>query len=356
MTNFDLDSIVSPLLSWYHITARSLPWRDTPTAYCVWISEIMLQQTRVEAVIPYFNRFIDELPSVAALAAVPEEKLFKLWEGLGYYNRARNLQKAACTIVDEFQGEIPNDFDTLLSLSGIGEYTAGAIASIAFQKPYPAVDGNVLRVISRITLNEADITENNVKKQMVSQIAKIIPKEHPGDFNQALMELGAIVCLPNGTPKCNICPVCYFCKAYKENKTAQIPYKKPKKERKKENRTVFFVVHNNEVALRKREGKGLLAGLWELPNLEGHYREEELSKILKDLGFSLKYLEKMGNAKHIFTHIEWQMEGFFVECSHVESDCAFQFVSVKMLKEELSVPSAFKFYFNKGIKKMEDLI
>lgn len=222
------------LLNWYDSHARILPWRESPTAYRVWISEIMLQQTRVEAVKPYFERFIKELPEVKALALASEEQLIKLWEGLGYYNRVRNLQKAAQTIMEHYKGEIPDSYEKLLELSGIGEYTAGAIASIAFGKTVPAVDGNVLRVYTRLTANKEDITKTAVKKEIAKQIKNILPQKRTGDFNQSLMELGATICLPNGLPKCEQCPLKDLCEAKKRDLMQHIPVKTPKRKRKKE--------------------------------------------------------------------------------------------------------------------------
>ena len=208
-----LNDIVKPLTEWYRQNKRSLPWRDRHNAYYTWVSEIMLQQTRVEAVKPYFRRFTEELPDPAALAECPEEKLLKLWEGLGYYNRVRNMQIAAQTVVEEYDGVLPASYEKLLSLKGIGSYTAGAIASIAYDIPVPAVDGNVLRVITRIIEDDGDIMKQSVKKRIENKLQEIMPGEYPGDFNQALMELGAVVCVPNGEPKCDVCPVAFCCGA-----------------------------------------------------------------------------------------------------------------------------------------------
>lgn len=201
------ENIAEPLLKWYDKNKRILPWRDKDNAYYTWVSEIMLQQTRVEAVKPYFARFIQELPDVAALAAAPEERIVKLWEGLGYYSRVRNMQKAAIQVMEEYDGRIPEDFETLLSLKGIGRYTAGAIASIAYGKKVPAVDGNVLRVYTRLTENHEDIMKQSVRKAVENELTERMPKDRPGDFNQAMMELGAVVCVPNGTAKCEECPL-----------------------------------------------------------------------------------------------------------------------------------------------------
>ena len=230
-----LNEIVQPLISWYRQNKRILPWRDQKNAYYTWVSEIMLQQTRVEAVKPYFLRFIGELPDVKALAECPEEKLMKLWEGLGYYNRVRNMQTAAQNVVSEYSGILPASYEELLALKGIGSYTAGAIASIAYDIPVPAVDGNVLRVFSRITEDRQDIMKQSVRRQVEEKLLGIMPKEAPGDFNQALMELGAVVCVPNGPARCTECPVAAFCRAYHHGIVDELPVKAPKKKRTIEN-------------------------------------------------------------------------------------------------------------------------
>lgn len=261
-----LNEIVQPLISWYRQNKRILPWRDQKNAYYTWVSEIMLQQTRVEAVKPYFLRFIGELPDVKALAECPEEKLMKLWEGLGYYNRVRNMQNAAQTVVSEYSGILPVSYEELLALKGIGSYTAGAIASIAYDIPVPAVDGNVLRVFSRITEDRQDIMKQSVRRQVEEKLLEIMPKEAPGDFNQALMELGAVVCVPNGPARCTECPIAEFCRAYHHGTVDELPVKAPKKKRTIENRTVFVIQDGERTAIHKRPEEGLLAGLYELPN------------------------------------------------------------------------------------------
>ena len=277
--NFDLRLLVTPLLDWFQKNARILPWREKPLAYYVWISEIMLQQTRVEAVKPYFDRFIRELPDVRALAECPEDKLLKLWEGLGYYNRVRNLKIAANQIIEEYNGVIPSEYDELLKLKGIGSYTAGAIASIAYSKAVPAVDGNVLRVISRVTADDSDIMKQSVRKHMEERLYELLNDVQDGKmttsidasrFNQGLMELGATVCVPNGMPHCMECPWCELCEARKQGRIEEIPVKTKAKARRVEDRTVLIIKDGNQIALNKRADTGLLAGLYELPNVEGH--------------------------------------------------------------------------------------
>ena len=263
----DLKYIIDPLLEWYQLNKRDLPWRRTKDPYSIWVSEIMLQQTRVEAVKPYYERFLQTLPTVKDLAEADEETLLKLWEGLGYYSRVRNMQKAAIQIMEEHEGLFPAEYGKLLKLKGIGPYTGGAVGSIAFGLPVPAVDGNVLRVMSRIIADAADISLQPTKKVWEERISEIIPANSPGDFNQALMELGATICLPNGSPKCEICPVRKYCEAYRRDATQLYPVKAEKKARTMEYLNVFFCVdENKKIAISKRPKKGLLSGLWELPN------------------------------------------------------------------------------------------
>ena len=253
-----LRAVRGPLLHWYDNNRRILPWREEPEAYKVWISEIMLQQTRVEAVKPYFARFMEALPDVISLAAADEETLLKLWEGLGYYSRARNLKKAAQVIVDEHGGVMPDSYDKLLKLPGVGSYTAGAISSIAFGIPEPAVDGNVLRVISRLLADRGDITKAGTKKRYELLIRDNMDRERAGDYNQALIELGAIVCIPAGKPLCGECPMNSLCLALKGELTDVIPVKAPKKPRRIEEKTIFLLEWEDKAAIRKRSGKGLL--------------------------------------------------------------------------------------------------
>ena len=271
-----LRAINRPLLDWYRNHARILPWREDPKPYHVWISEIMLQQTRVEAVKPYFERFLEALPDISALAAVEDDRLMKLWEGLGYYNRARNLKKAAQVIVHEYEGRMPSEYQELLKLPGIGSYTAGAIASIAFGKPVPAVDGNVLRVISRVTASRRDILKASTKKWMEDRLRETMPQSEASDFNQGLIEIGAIVCVPNGQPKCGQCPLASVCLSRQQELWQEIPVKTPPKKRRIEEKTVCILEGGHQVALKKREDEGLLASLYELPNAEGFLSEEEL--------------------------------------------------------------------------------
>lgn len=339
-----LAGIVRPLLDWYETNARSLPWRDEPTPYRVWISEIMLQQTRVEAVKPYFARFLAELPDVPALAAAPEQQLMKLWEGLGYYSRARNLQKAARVMVEEHGGALPADYNALLALPGIGPYTAGAVASIAFGIPMPAVDGNVLRVVMRLTAARDDIADPAVKRAVERRMAVILPRDRPGDFNQAMMELGATVCAPGGEPKCLVCPLNAQCEGYRQGVARELPVKAKKKERRIEERTVFLLVCDGELAIRKRAEAGLLAGLWELPSVEEALSPEGAAEVLRDWGTRPLAVKPMPAAKHIFTHVEWHMTGYWVELQ--ERPAGFTWAGRETLKREYALPSAFRAYLD----------
>ena len=321
-----------PLLQWYREHARSLPWRSDPTPYHVWVSEIMLQQTRVAAVLEYYRRFLEELPTVAHLAAVEEDRLLKLWQGLGYYNRARNLQKAARQIMEEFGGVFPDTYESIRSLCGVGDYTAGAIASIAFGIPVPAVDGNVLRVVSRLTGDERDISKPQTKAAVGEALQQVMPLQAAGAFNQALMELGATVCLPNGAPLCAQCPARDFCVARLTERTGELPVKAAKKERRVEERTVFLIFYENKVALRRRAGRGLLAGLWEYPN--------ELSPA--PCPVEALALEDGPVGKHIFTHIEWHMRGLIVQAKEETLPQGWVWAGREELEGIYAVPNAFR--------------
>lgn len=345
------------LLDWFDNNARILPWRSDPKPYYVWISEIMLQQTRVEAVKTYFDRFIIALPTLKDLAEVEEEKLLKLWEGLGYYNRVRNLQKAAKIVMNEHGGILPADYHALLKLPGIGSYTAGAVSSIAYGIMEPAVDGNVLRVMKRIAGSYDDITNAKVKKELEEDLRSIIPKERPGDFNQSIMELGALICIPNGKPLCDKCPVMHLCKAFQSGTEMEIPVKPAKKPRKIQQLTVFVIENIGRYLIRKRSEKGLLSGLWEFPNVEGHIPREEILpfliedglngvKVHSSHGVEVSYL---GAGKHIFTHIEWHMVGYKVK---LDGDMVIEENSLALnrlvwatseeIQEIYSLPSAFE--------------
>lgn len=370
--DYDLGELVTPLQNWFQKQARILPWRENPKAYYVWISEIMLQQTRVEAVKPYFERFIRELPDVKTLAECPEDKLLKLWEGLGYYNRARNLKIAANQIMEEYGGEIPSDYEELLKLKGIGHYTAGAIASIAYGRAVPAVDGNVLRVISRVTADDSDIMRQTVRNHMENRLFEMMNSFQIGEkgllqpniFNQALMELGATVCIPNGAPHCDKCPWNGLCEAKKQNRIEEIPVKTKAKARRIEKKTVLIIKDGERLALHKRPAQGLLAGLYELPNLEGYLTESEILEVIKNHGCEPIRIQPLCDAKHIFSHVEWHMKGYVVFVASqdyrlIDKDSCddkrtgngkettgndWIFVDVEETRAQYAIPSAFSKY------------
>ena len=333
----ELRQLPIPLLSWYRENARDLPWRSAPTPYHVWISEIMLQQTRVAAVLDYYRRFLEAAPTVDALADLPPDQLMKLWQGLGYYSRARNLQKAAKQITERHGGVFPNTYEDIRALAGVGDYTAGAVASIAFQLPVPAVDGNVLRVTARVTGDDGDITTPAMKKKVTAALGKVIPLDAPGDFNQALMELGATVCLPNGAPLCEKCPAAHLCRAFQEGRIGELPVKAAKKARRVEERTVYLLFHGDRVALRRRPERGLLAGLWEYPN-----ELADGSGWLSRWGLSAPGLERAGTGKHIFSHIEWHMTALSGELDGPELPEGWVWAGRRELRDTYAVPNAFQ--------------
>ncbi len=342
---YGLEVLAEPLLAWFADHARVLPWREEVTPYRVWVSEIMLQQTRVEAVKPYFERFIKALPDVAALAACEEDTLLKLWEGLGYYNRARNLQTAARQVMEEYGGRIPSEYDELLNLKGIGHYTAGAVASIAYGVPVPAVDGNVLRVISRVSGDDRDIGSLQVRANMETELKKIIPNDRAGAFNQALMELGATVCLPNGKPQCRDCPWQELCVAKKEGQIELLPVKSKPAKRRVEERTVLLIWDGEKVFIRKRKKQGLLAGMYEFPNKRGYLDVPSVVSYVKEQDMLPLAVEQASEAKHIFSHVEWHMKGYLVRVSPAGAVKAEGvFAELSDFKERYAVPSAFAAY------------
>lgn len=347
-----LRQIVPELTAWYRASARALPWRETPTPYRIWISEIMLQQTRIEAVKPYYQRFLEAFPNVAALAAAPEETVLKLWEGLGYYSRARNLQKAAQICVESHGGELPRTYDQLRRLPGIGSYTAGAIASIAWGERVPAVDGNVLRVLSRILENGEDIGQPSVKKAAEKQIQEILPEETPGAFNEGIMELGETVCIPGGKPLCDTCPIQTFCLAHQHGTEEVFPVKTPKRPRRVEEWTILRLEADGRVAVRKRPEKGLLAGLYEFPAQEGFWREQQVEQWLREQGSQRFSIESMGRSRHIFTHVEWHMQGYRILLDQ-ELAGDWIFVSWEQVRSSFPLPTALQAYW-KEVRPVEE--
>ena len=350
----ELEQLPIPLLLWYRENARVLPWRTHPTPYRVWVSEIMLQQTRVAAVLDYYRRFLEAAPTVADLAALPEDALMKLWQGLGYYSRARNLQKTA-RIVAESGGRFPETYQELLALPGIGDYTASAIASAAFGKREAAVDGNVLRVVMRLTDCHDDIADPKVKKAVRARVQAVMPEteEDIRVFNQATMELGATVCAPNGPPRCLECPARDFCLGRLRGTAEDLPVKGAKKPRRVEERTVFLLLRQGQVALRKRPKTGLLAGLWEFPNVEGELDEAGASAAVESWGLTPKQWESRLTAKHIFTHVEWHMTGYTLEVTG-DGPADLIWANDGELGER-AVPSAFARYYDEAKRRLGEM-
>lgn len=350
---YPLDRLVEPALTWYESHKRILPWRESRDPYAIWVSEIMLQQTRVEAVKPYYQRFMQSLPDIAALAACPQDQLMKLWEGLGYYNRVRNMQRAAQIIMEEFDGAMPADYRQIQSLPGIGPYTAGAISSIAFGLPHPAVDGNVLRILSRVTMDSDDILKESTKKKVTQALCGVMPKGASGEFNQALMEIGATVCVPGGPPRCGDCPWEELCLTHKNGCYDSFPVKTKAKPRKIEEKTVLIILDGSKMVIRKRPEQGLLAGLYELPNLPGEKSVEEVLAVAREHGLEPLHIKRLPDAKHIFSHVEWHMKGYMIRVADVQAKQAdlsdlgeYLLVELEDTRQHYAIPAAFEKYVN----------
>ena len=336
------------LLDWYDKNKRDLPWRDDPSPYHVWLSEIMLQQTRVEAVRRYYARFLETLPTIRDLAEAEEDVYLKLWEGLGYYSRVRNLHKAAGQIMLEYEGEMPRTSKELRKLAGIGPYTSAAIASICFGERIPALDGNLLRIFARMTGYEENIKTDKAKKAAMEYFLATFPDERPGDYNQALMDLGAGICLPNGSPLCETCPWQDSCAAHAAGTEEELPRIPKKKKRPIDDKTVFLIYYDQRLALRKRPEAGLLAGLYEYPNVEGLLDEAQAAEAVRDFGFGTVRIRRLEDAKHIFSHREWHMRGYQIIADewedlpeeHPHSHEVF-LAKAEELDSRFSVPSAF---------------
>ena len=337
-----MSSLPGALLPWYAANRRDLPWRQDKDPYHIWVSEIMLQQTRVEAVKGYYARFLDALPTVSALAECDDELLHKLWEGLGYYTRVRNLKKAAQQVMAKHNGHFPREYADILALPGIGEYTAGAICSIAFDQPTPAVDGNVLRVIARITDDPTPVDLPAYKKTVQQKLSVMYPKQ-AGDFTQALMELGATVCGPNRLPDCENCPCKGFCLGYQKKTAVNLPIKSPKRRRKTEEYTVFILSCNGRYALQKRPDKGLLAGLWQFPNVPGKLDMQSALNQVEKFGLNVAKIIMQVERKHIFTHIEWDMCGIYLGVNECAGD--FVWLTAEQLDTQAALPTAFRLFW-----------
>lgn len=333
------------ILSWYQWERRTMPWREEPLPYYIWLSEIMLQQTRVDTVIPYFHRFIGKYPNIKALAQSDEEELMKYWEGLGYYNRVRNLRATAMHLVENHEGRLPETYEELLKLKGIGEYTAGAIASEAFGQKVPAVDGNVYRVMARLLGVREDIKERKTQQLLKETVSALLPEEQVGDFNQGLIEVGALICIPNGSPKCGLCPVRKYCIAFEEEIQDEIPRKKKPKERKVEERTVFLLEHEGTYAIRKRPEGKLLGGLYEFPHEEGFYGPEEVRKLVEEMHLSPLSMEPLKDKKFLFTHIEWRLKAYHIRVEKPGEE--LYFADREIIREKYTLATAFREYLEK---------
>ena len=342
MTPF-IQQLPDLLLPWYRENKRDLPWRKDREPYHIWVSEIMLQQTRVEAVKGYYARFLDALPTVETLASCDDDLLHKLWEGLGYYSRVRNLKKAAIAVMEQYGGKFPQTHNEIIGLPGIGAYTAGAICSIAYDLPTPAVDGNVLRVMSRLRNDPSPIDLPETKKSVTAALAEIYPAE-AGMFTQALMELGATVCGPNKAPDCENCPCRSICLGYREGTARQLPVKAPKKEKRQEDRTVFIFRCDGRYALEKRPPKGLLAGLWQFPNISGKLEIPQALETAESMRLHPREILREVERKHIFTHIQWNMKGIYLEVAEPAGD--FRWFTAEEINSQAALPTAFKQFWD----------
>lgn len=334
----ELTCLPELLLPWFAENRRDLPWRRDREPYHVWLSEIMLQQTRVEAVRGYYARFLQRLPTVEALAGADEDVLLKLWEGLGYYSRVRNLQRAAQELTR--RGGFPQTVEELERLPGIGAYTAGAIASICFEQKAPAVDGNVLRVLTRFLASDACIDQPRVRRDFAGRLRGVYPAGHCGDFTQALMELGATVCVPNGAPQCARCPLQDVCAAHRSGRELQFPVRAEKRAKRVEQRTVLLMRCGDRLAVCKRPERGLLAGLWQFPDVEGEQSAQQALALAAQWGVHPTGIERVVSRSHIFTHVRWELTGVLLTCA-VEAP-QFRWVTQRELETEIGLPTAYR--------------
>lgn len=345
MTNDVLKKLPQVLLPWYRENRRDLPWRQDKEPYHVWLSEIMLQQTRVEAVKGYYARFLDAVPTIEALAQCDDDLLHKLWEGLGYYSRVRNLKKAAIQIMEQHDGKFPEEYEKIRALPGIGDYTAGAISSICFNQPRAAVDGNVLRVFSRLMEDAIPIDLPAQKKAVTAALEAVYPAE-AGEFTQALMELGATLCGPNWAPKCDECPCKELCGGACHGTSQQYPVKLPKKGKREEEKTVFILSCDGCYALEKRPDSGLLAGLWQFPNVPGKLETATALDAVQQMGLRPQEITKQIERKHIFTHIVWQMRGIYLEVAEETEN--YTWLTAEQIYEIAALPTAFRQFWEEA--------
>lgn len=329
-----------PLLAWYDEHARVLPWRGIHDPYRTWVSETMLQQTRVETVLAYYPRFLARFPDLASLAAAPDDEVLKLWEGLGYYRRAKNLLRGVRQVVDEFDGVIPSTVEALLRISGIGPYTAGAIASIAFDQPVPAVDGNVIRVVSRLAGIRENVGIPSVRREIERIAASLVPPDRPGDFNQAMMDLGATICVP-GTPRCDACPLRALCDAEQAGDAEELPRLPDRRPPRELPWDVCLIFSGDRVLMRQRT-ETMLQGLWVFPMLEGHRAARQLpAGVRRQTGLRVQDVEPAGEAKHVFTHQVWRMKLYAMRTDAAEAPAGWRFVTAGEM-DELALPTAMK--------------
>ena len=338
-----MKNCVMVILNWYLNNKRELPWRRDIDPYHIWISEIMLQQTRIEAVIKYYNRFMERIPDIKSLSIINDDELLKLWEGLGYYSRARNLKKAAIKIMTEYDGKFPDQYEDILSLPGIGEYTAAAISSICYHLPYASIDGNVMRVYCRVCNLDLDVSDLKVKKEIKKEIEAILPSDS-GSFNQGIMELGEVICIPNGIPKCDSCPLKFHCLAHLNGRESLIPRKVSKNKKIEEEYTLFLIKCREKYALHKRE-EGLLKNMWEFPNQEGFLTFDEVRKKIPGI---LKIEMGITNT-HLFTHKKWFMNSYYIEVDE-ELD-TYQWFSLDEIEKYYALPTAFRPFYDYLLKK-----
>ena len=334
--------IAESLLRWFEVNRRELPWRTVRTPYGTWVSETMLQQTRVTTVIPYFIRFLTLFPDIPSLAAAPLEDVYKVWEGLGYYSRASNLQKGAKYCTEHFSGELPGDYGKLLSIPGIGPYTAGAIASLAFGLGEPAVDGNVIRVFSRLFALFVYPQDSKARSLVSAHVRDLLPEDHAGDFNEAVMDLGASVCTP-GNPACGYCPISSYCAAFLIGRQAELPLRKPKKEVPVISYTIVVLKKGGKLFIRRRPDTGLLANLFEFPSYPEFMDQNQIKDhLFRDFAVhsdQIISINELGGASHTFSHLKWEMKGYLVELSEEKS--ANEKISRPLLFAEKAVQGDF---------------
>ncbi|ABR50401.1 A/G-specific adenine glycosylase [Alkaliphilus metalliredigens QYMF] len=339
------ESFSYQLIEWFREEKRWMPWRETKDPYCIWVSEIMLQQTRVETVISYYQNFMKKFPTIETLARASQEEVLKSWEGLGYYSRGRNLHRAANEIVLIHEGNVPKDKKILLKLPGIGPYTAGAILSIAYNQKEPAVDGNVLRVMSRLFNIQEDIMEKKVVNEVTDLVFQLMPQDNGGDFTEALMELGATVCVPQ-KPRCRLCPVHNQCKAHHLDIQETLPIRIKKTKVKNYHKGILWMVYNGTILVKQNPQKGLLGGLWALPTIDLMHKVDEKAVIQEDfqeeVGQVVVELEYIGKEKHVFTHQRWQMSIFKGRSNdHLRVKEPYQWVPIGQL-ETLTFPIVYR--------------